>query len=146
MSWNINQEMFLEWSIGVFLQHVLCRTNLRKPYPGLIFNNCWIHEDFVISEIFRNIIKITNDHKKMSPNVMKLRSSRIRKKSFNLTWWHFMTFGDIWWLLMTFDDFSWQNHVVYHDMSCHIMNCHDISPTNSERMGQMSSIDINHWS
>ena len=42
-------------------------------------------------------------------------------------------YGDIWWPLMAFSNFSWQNHVIYHDISWHIMNCHDISTTNSER-------------
>ena len=40
-------------------------------------------------------------------------------KSFNLTWWHFMTYGDISWH-MIFGDISWQNIsfvMIYHDKS-----------------------------
>ena len=84
---------------------------------------------------FKNFQKCHQKSPKIIKNVTKCHEIKIIKnhqKSFNLTWWHFMTYGDIWWPLMTFDDFLWQNHVVYHDMSWHIMNCHDISPTNSE--------------
>ncbi len=38
-----------------------------------------------------------------------------------------------WNIFDEFGGFSWQNMVVYHDKSWHIMINHDISPSNSER-------------
>ncbi len=107
ISWHVTKVTMLNWKI---------------------FGDLWWFNIMTFDEI--------KNHQRSSENVTKCHEIKIIKnhwKSFNSTWWHFMTYGDIWWPLMTFDDFSWQNHVLYHDMSWHVMICHDISPTNSER-------------
>ncbi len=48
-----------------------------------------------------------------------------------------MTNGDIWWYLATFHDIWAKNHVVYLDISWHFTTCHDITPSDSERIREV---------
>ena len=54
-------------------------------------------------------------------HLMIFREISCHEMSFNLTWWHLMTNGDIWWYSVRFHDIWAKNHVVYHDISWHVM-------------------------
>ena len=103
------------------------RINISKLRPNTFYLFIMLDGKANIGDLMDCKFKVV--FKFLSSNVIKLWSAKIIQ--FNMhgdILWHMMNLVIIWWYLMIFCDKITFNH----DMSWHIMNCQDMSPTNSE--------------